>query len=166
VVFVLAAVTDFFDGYIARHTGAVTELGKLLDPLADRVAILALAVALVARGTLSWWLAGAVVARDVLILGAFPLLERKGMERIPVNVVGKWATGLLLAGLALLVYSETGFPLALYGDSLGIALTILGAALYWMAGALYARVALQRLRNDRFGARPKGEKELREADSG
>jgi cardiolipin synthase (CMP-forming) len=147
VIFGLAAITDFFDGYIARRTGTITELGKLLDPLADRVAILALAVALLAHGTLPWWLAVAVVARDVLVLGAFPLLERRGVRRIPVNVVGKWGTGLLLAGLALLAYSETGFPLASYGTPLGLSLSVIGAVLNWAAGALYARAARDRLRS-------------------
>src|SRR5919106_1769508 len=54
IVYAVAAWTDFFDGFIARRTHSVTELGKLLDPLADRVFIVALALALVARGTLAW----------------------------------------------------------------------------------------------------------------
>src|ERR671918_764728 len=54
ILYAVAAWTDFFDGFIARRTHSVTELGKLLDPLADRVFIVALALALVARGTLAW----------------------------------------------------------------------------------------------------------------
>ncbi len=71
-------------------------MGKLLDPLADRILIVALAVALVARDALALWLAIAIVARDVLLLSVFPLLERRHFPRIAVNFVGKTATASLL----------------------------------------------------------------------
>jgi cardiolipin synthase len=117
----------------------------LLDPLADRVFILALAIALVARGTLPWWLATAVILRDVLVLMLFPILERKGMPRLQVNFTGKSATAALLFGLTWLALSETTFPGARVGDEIGLAFTILGAVLYWIAGAMYAREAARRL---------------------
>src|SRR5919106_5538182 len=99
ILFAAGAFTDFFDGYIARRTGSVTEFGKLLDPLADRILILALAISLVADGALPLWLAIAVIARDVIVLAAWPALERRGLARIPVNFTGKCATAALLFGL-------------------------------------------------------------------
>ena len=69
-LYAIAAWTDFFDGYLARRLNEVSELGKLLDPLADRVFIVALAVALVANDVLPLWLAIAIIARDVVILSA------------------------------------------------------------------------------------------------
>jgi cardiolipin synthase len=125
----------------------VTELGKILDPLADRVFIVALAIALVAAGALWWALAAAVVLRDVLILIAFPLLERKGVPRLEVNQVGKTATAALLVGLTLLAVAETSFSWAQAADVPGSILTVMGAALYWVAGAMYAREAMSRLRD-------------------
>ena len=148
-VFAAGAGTDFLDGYIARRTGAVSALGKLLDPLADRIFIVALAVALVGRAALPLWLALTVVARDVVLVAAFPLLERRKLERIPVNFVGKSATAALFAGLTFLALAETSWAV---GDDLagaGLALTALGAVLYWVAAGLYAHAALGRLRAGR-----------------
>jgi cardiolipin synthase (CMP-forming) len=151
-VFVAAAITDFFDGYIARHTGSVTELGKLLDPLSDRVLIVALAVALVAQAALPWWLAAAVIGRDVLVLSLFPYFDRLGVARIPVNFTGKLATACLLFGLPLLAWSETTLPLRSVADEVGLTFTAAGAVFYWAAGALYVRALRARLRGgDRTG---------------
>src|SRR5919106_454578 len=88
ILYAVGAWTDFLDGYIARRTGSVTEFGKLLDPLADRIFIVALAVALVAAGALPLWITIVVVAHDILILSLFPILERRGGEGIPVNLTG------------------------------------------------------------------------------
>jgi cardiolipin synthase (CMP-forming) len=147
-LYAIAAWTDFFDGYLARRLNAVSELGKLLDPLADRIFIVALAVALVAREVLPLWLAITIIARDVVILSAFPFVDRSGIQRIPVNFTGKSATAALLAGLTLLAFSETTVPV--FGndtsETIGFVLTLLGAFLYWLAGGLYARELLVRLR--------------------
>jgi cardiolipin synthase len=147
-LYAIAAWTDFFDGFLARRLGSVSELGKLLDPLADRVLIVALAVALVARDVLPLWLALVVIARDVVILSAFPFVDRSGISRIPVNFTGKSATAALLAGLTLLAFSETTVPV--FGndasETVGMVLTVLGAVLYWVAGLLYAGELVKRLR--------------------
>jgi cardiolipin synthase len=145
IVYAAAAWTDFFDGYIARRTGSVTELGKILDPLADRVFIVALAIALVARDTLPLWLAAVVIARDLAVVSLFPILDRRGMVRIPVSFTGKSATASLLFGLTWLAWSRTSFPLNDIGDEVGMIFTLIGAALYWVAGGLYAREAIRRL---------------------
>jgi cardiolipin synthase (CMP-forming) len=146
ILYGAGAWTDFFDGYIARRTGSVTELGKLLDPLADRIFIVALAVALVAAEALPLWITIVIVGRDILILSLFPLLERRGIERIQVNFTGKTATACLLFGLTILAWSETTFPLNGIARPTGMILTVLGAALYWVAAGLYAREATVRLR--------------------
>jgi cardiolipin synthase len=146
IIYGVAAFSDFLDGLIARRTGAVTDLGKLLDPLADRVFIAALAVVLVARGALPLIAAVAVIGRDVLVLGAYPLLERRGAERIPVNAVGKAATASLLFGLTWLALSETTFALGRAGAEVGLTGIVIGAVLYWAAAIMYAREARIRLR--------------------
>src|SRR5918999_490816 len=127
VVYALFAWTDFFDGYIARRTGSISKLGQLLDPLADRVLIVALAVALVARDALSLWLAVAGIARDVLVLALWPLLERIGMRRIQVNDAGKTATACLLFGLTWLAWGETTFVVHSAGDDVGMPFVVVGA---------------------------------------
>lgn len=145
ILYVAGAWSDFFDGYIARRTNSVSELGKLLDPLADRVFIAALVVALVVRDALPWWLALAIVGRDLLLLSLFPILERRKIERIAVNRMGKAATAALLLGLSLLALSETSLPGARSVDAPGMVAVAVGAALYWGATYLYGREAIKKL---------------------
>ncbi len=146
-VYGAAAFSDFVDGVIARALKQVTELGKLLDPLADRIFVIALAAALVARGTLFWGLAVAVVARDVLVLAAFPMLERRGLGRIPVHFVGKTATALLLFGLSWLALTASGIGWALH--AVGEGSVVAGAIAYWAAGAIYLREMRARIQGAR-----------------
>ena len=148
VVYAIGAWTDFLDGFIARRTDSVSELGKLLDPLADRVFIVALAIALVGGGTLPWWLAVAIIGRDVVILSLYPLVQKRGVPKIAVNFVGKSATAALLFGLTWLALSETDFGWAGIGDVVGIAFVTFGAVLYWVAGAMYARIALAGMKRE------------------
>ena len=149
VIFIIGAWTDFFDGYIARRTGTITELGKLLDPLADRVCIVALAVALLVEKVLPVWLLALVIARDAAVLVAWPVLERRGVARIPVNFVGKSATAAVLNGLAWSAWSATTWPGADFADVVGLVSTTIGVVLYWIAGALYVRVVMQNARRRR-----------------
>ena len=144
VLYAVGAWTDFFDGYIARRTNSVTDLGKLLDPLADRVFIVALAIALVGSGALPGLLAAVVIVRDVVLLALYPLVQRPGMPKLEVNLVGKTATACLLFGLTWLALSETSFWGAGIGDEVGLAFVTAGAVLYWGAAVLYARALLQR----------------------
>lgn len=146
VVYGSMAWTDFFDGYLARRLNQVSVIGKLLDPLADRIFIVALAVAVVARGSLPWLLAVAIIVRDLLLLSAFPFVDRRAVQRIPVTFAGKTATAMLLMGLSLLAYSETTFPWAGGADEVGMAFTIGGAILYWITAFQYAKEALTRIR--------------------
>jgi cardiolipin synthase len=141
-LFIVGGWTDFFDGYIARRTGAVTELGKLLDPLADRICIVALALALLLTDALPVWLVAIVIARDLAVLVVWSVLERRGFARIPVNFVGKCATAALLFGLGWSAWSQTSWPAASFAGEVGFGFVLAGAVLYWIAAALYVRVLL------------------------
>ena len=145
ILYAAGAWTDFLDGYIARRTNSVSELGKLLDPLADRIFIAALVIALVVRDTMPWWVAVAVLGRDLLVLSLFPYLERRKIARIAVNWTGKTATAFLFAGLTMLAVSETTLVGSDHLAGPGLAFTLIGAALYWAAGYLYAREAWAKL---------------------
>lgn len=150
-IYAIGAFSDFVDGYLARKMGSVSELGKLLDPLADRIFIVALAVALVARDLLPLWLAIAIVARDLLLVSVFPLLDRRGIERIRVNFTGKSATAALLIGLTFLALSETDLPATEVWSKVGLSITLVGAGLYWVATFMYAGQARERLAAHRSG---------------
>ncbi|CAN5765766.1 CDP-alcohol phosphatidyltransferase family protein [soil metagenome] len=143
VIFVVGASSDFVDGYVARRTNSVTELGKLLDPLADRAFIGALASVLVIRGLLDPFVAGAVVARDAAIIAGSVWLARRGRPLVPVSLTGKAATACLLIGLTWLALAPTDWRGASLAEEAGNAFIVVGGVLYYAAGALYVREALR-----------------------
>src|SRR5512134_67329 len=67
-LFAVVAATDWVDGLLARRLGQVTELGKVLDPTADRIAMAAGLVALAVRGAFPWWAAALILVRDAVVL--------------------------------------------------------------------------------------------------
>jgi len=91
VLFVLGGVTDYFDGEIARRYGIVTNFGKLMDPLADKVMIAAGFICLVPVGAVPAWVATIVVARDFLITGLRLLASAEGVI-LPAERMGKHKT--------------------------------------------------------------------------
>lgn len=102
LLFVAAASTDWLDGQIARRTGTVTEIGKAIDPLVDRLLIAAGLIGLYLEGRLPLWILVALVARDAYLLYGSWRLEGHH-RRIPVNRTGKATTAVLLTGFSLLI---------------------------------------------------------------
>jgi cardiolipin synthase len=145
---VLTAVvgsTDWVDGWLARRTGQVSRVGQLLDPLADRLLIASVAIALVVRGVLPWPAAALLLARDLVLLAGWPLLKRRGIEPPEVVFLGKAATLVLLLALPVLTLGATGLAVAGVAHLLGLALLWVGVAMYYLAGAVYVRMVLERL---------------------
>ena len=91
IVFLLAGVTDFFDGEIARRYGSVTNFGKLMDPLVDKIMMAAAFISLVPLGAIPAWAATAVVARDFLITGLRLMASARG-QILPAERLGKHKT--------------------------------------------------------------------------
>ncbi|HEX9344216.1 MAG TPA: CDP-alcohol phosphatidyltransferase family protein [Actinomycetota bacterium] len=133
--------TDWVDGWLARRTGQVSRLGQLLDPLADRLLIASVAIALLARGVLPWAAVVLLVGRDLLLLAGWPLLRRRGVRPPEVVWVGKAATFDLLVALPMLVLGETGLGVAGAAHWLGLVLLWFGVALYYVAGGVYVKMA-------------------------
>jgi cardiolipin synthase len=123
-LFVLAAVTDFLDGRLARMAGP-TRLGRILDPLADRLMLSSVAVVLAIRGLLPVWAVAILVGRDLLALLGSVVVGSK----IRVNRVGKAATALLMGAIAVVVLSP---------GALGEAIFYVGFGLSIVAGLMYA----------------------------
>lgn len=106
-LFVLCAGTDWLDGLIARRTGHVTAIGKVIDPLVDRVLIAGALVGLYTVGRVSLLLLLVLIGRDVYLLYGSWVLERHG-RRLPVTMLGKTTTAVLMTGFASLIWD---FPL-------------------------------------------------------
>ena len=145
---VLTAVvgsTDWVDGWLARRTGQVSRLGQLLDPLADRLLIASVAIALVVRGVVPWQAAVLLVARDLVLLCGWPVLKRRGIEPPEVIFLGKAATLVLLFALPVLTLGATGLAVADAARVVGLLLLWAGVVMYYLAGAVYVRMVLERL---------------------
>lgn len=91
IIFLLAGVTDFFDGEIARRYGEVTNFGKLMDPLVDKIMMAAAFISLVPLGAIPAWAATTVVARDFLITGLRLMASARG-QILPAEKLGKHKT--------------------------------------------------------------------------
>jgi len=138
VVFGAVVATDWVDGAIARATGQVSEVGKVLDPVADRLAIGAGLIALVVREAFPLWAAILILARDALILIAGMALLSARRVRIEVRYIGKMATFSLMAAIGCIAWGNLGYPFAPAFLAIGWVLYAVGIVESYVAAALYA----------------------------
>lgn len=103
--------TDWVDGFIARRYGQVTELGKVLDPFADRLAVGAALITFVVADLFPLWAALLVLVRDGLVLLAVGVLALMGAPRIDVRRIGKIATFVLMWAIPMIAWGNAGFLL-------------------------------------------------------
>lgn len=138
VLLVASGVTDYLDGKIARHYGLVSRLGQLLDPVADRLYIVATLIGLAIRDIIPWWLVGVLFAREAW-MGVVQLIARHhGLTALPVHFVGKAATFNLLYAFPLLLLGDGGSTVAAIARPVGWGFAWWGTGLYWVAGLVYA----------------------------
>ncbi len=131
--------TDWVDGFIARRTGQVSEVGKILDPVADRLAIASGLVALAARGVFPWWAAALILVRDVAILVAGAVLLAGKRVRIDVRWIGKIATFSLMSAVPWVSWGNLQLPLAEVALVCGWAAYAAGIVEYYVAAYVYAQ---------------------------
>jgi cardiolipin synthase len=136
-VLALGGTTDWVDGYLARRLRQVSRLGELLDPFADRLYILATLVAFTIGGVVSWLFTGALLLREVVLIGCLAVVRRYGYGPLPVHYVGKTATFILLAGFPTLLLAKASPAAAPVAGPIGWALAWWGLTLYWAAGVMY-----------------------------
>ena len=148
VVLLVSGITDYLDGKLARRLNQTTRLGQILDPVADRLYILAVVVGLAMRDIIPWWLAIALPLRDVFLWCLVPFLRTRGYSALPVHFLGKAATANLLYAFPLLLLGQGQGVLPTFADVFGWAFAIWGTGLYWWAGFLYAW-QVHRLLSDR-----------------
>lgn len=139
LVLMTAGFTDWLDGFLARRWQQSSRLGQMLDPVADRLYILATLIGLACRAIVPWWLVMVLVGRDVLLACLVPVLRTRGYTSLPVHFLGKAATFCLLYAFPLVLlgsHDGLGYPAA---RILGWAFAGWGTGLYWWAGLLYVR---------------------------
>src|SRR5579885_2130143 len=147
IVFVTAGVTDFLDGYFARTWGQMSSLGRMLDPIADKLlvasALLMLAAEEIIRG---WSLLAAVVilCREILVSGLREYLAELRVS-VPVTRLAKWKTTLQLVAVGFLICGEAGDAIVPVVTEIGIVLLWLSALLTLYTGWDYLYAGLHHL---------------------
>lgn len=137
ILFGVVVATDWVDGAVARATGQVSELGKVLDPVADRLSIGAGLVALVIRDAFPLWAALLILVRDGLILVAGLVLLAARRVRIEVRYLGKVATFGLVVAIGCIAWGSLGYPLRAAFLACGWTFFAVGILEYYVATALY-----------------------------
>jgi cardiolipin synthase (CMP-forming) len=153
VLLAVLGATDWVDGFLARRWHQVSTLGKVLDPLADRVLVGTAVISVMVYGAVPLWFGLATVAREVLVSGAVLLLASLGAERIDVLWVGKAGTfGLMVAYPSFLFgHGSVSWhtPVIIFAWLCAIPALVLA----WVAAASYVPVARRALRRGREGRR-------------
>ncbi|MFN3345188.1 MAG: CDP-alcohol phosphatidyltransferase family protein [Chloroherpetonaceae bacterium] len=134
-VVLLAISTDWFDGRVARWTNTVSELGKILDPFADKFSAALMGIYLLYRGELPLWFVGLVVVRDAIIfLGGIYVKQKKHVITTALPA-GKWAVGFLAGAIGGTVY-----PYQSQGLKLAVEISIyIASALFVVSFLQYAK---------------------------
>ena len=122
--FVIASITDFFDGYIARKRGIVTVFGSFLDPIADKFLVVSSLIMLQALGRIHPLVVVALVLRELYMTSLRLLANEKGLS-VPVDNLGKWKTTFQMMGIPMLMAYDKPFPY--------ISFPLLGTILIYLA---------------------------------
>lgn len=135
VVFGAAAITDYFDGKIARSRRQQSDLGRMLDPIADKLLVGAALMMLVGLGRLSdaaLYPAVVIMLREILVSGLREYLAELRIG-LPVTKLAKWKTGFQMGALGTLLAGDTGAPVIHLGF---LPISLIGEAMLWIAAGL------------------------------
>ena len=102
IIFVGAAITDYYDGKIARKYNLITNLGKLLDPLADKILVISALVTLAKFSQISLWFVIIIIFRELLITGLRSIVAAEGVV-IAAESLGKWKTATQMIALTVII---------------------------------------------------------------
>lgn len=136
IVFVVAAVTDLLDGYVARKTGQITKLGRLLDPIADKLLVLSALILLVQVDRVSALVAILIIAREVAVTGLRAIAASEGLI-MSAEVTGKYKMALQVIAIVLLVLEGTVVETIGNLHLAGIVTLYLSLILGYVSGAQY-----------------------------
>ncbi len=130
-IYAIAAITDFFDGYLARVLSQQSSMGRMLDPIADKLLVAAVLLMLVADHTVqSWsiWAAIVILCREILVSGLREFLAELKVS-VPVSRVAKWKTTAQIVALGFLIAGKSG-------ETVVPGTIMIGLTLLWMAAIL------------------------------
>jgi CDP-diacylglycerol--glycerol-3-phosphate 3-phosphatidyltransferase len=145
VIYILAAISDFLDGYLARLWQQQSSLGRMLDPIADKVLVAVVLLVLSADGILFGghiWAAIVILSREVLVSGLREYLGELQVS-VPVTKIAKWKTTLQLVAIGFLIAGPAGDTVVPFVTEFGIAMLWVAAGLTLYTGYDYFRAGLR-----------------------
>jgi len=149
-VFIIAGITDVLDGYVARNYGQMTSLGRMLDPIADKLLVASCLLMLAAEETIRGWslLAAVIIlCREILVSGLREYLAGLNVS-VPVSRLAKWKTVWQLVAVGFLICGEAGDKVFSIVTPTGLALLWLSALVTLYTGWDYLRAGLQHVIDD------------------
>jgi cardiolipin synthase (CMP-forming) len=144
-IFVFASITDFLDGYVARAWGQQSPLGRMLDPIADKLLVGATLLLLVSDQTISgWsiWAALTILSREILVSGLREFLAELNVM-VAVSRLAKWKTGVQMVALGFLLAGDAGDAVVGYATTVGLVMLWAAAILTIYTGFDYVRAGLK-----------------------
>jgi cardiolipin synthase (CMP-forming) len=144
-IYVLAAITDFFDGYLARKWQQQSSLGRMLDPIADKVLVAVVLLVLCSSPILSGghiWAAVIILSREVLVSGLREYLGELQVS-VPVTKIAKWKTTVQLVAIGFLIAGPAGDTIIPYLTEFGLGLLWVAAGLTLYTGYDYFRAGIR-----------------------
>jgi cardiolipin synthase len=144
-LFIIASITDFFDGYLARIWKQTSTIGRMLDPIADKLLVSAILLLLAADGTIAGWTLWAaiiILCREILVSGLREYLAELKVS-VPVSRLAKWKTTAQMVALAFLLAGPAGDKVMPYVTEIGIVLLWISALLTLYTGWDYFKAGLK-----------------------
>ncbi|MDE1994202.1 MAG: CDP-diacylglycerol--glycerol-3-phosphate 3-phosphatidyltransferase [Rhizobiaceae bacterium] len=146
-IFVIASITDFLDGYLARIWNQTSNIGRMLDPIADKLLVASILLLVAADGTIagwSLWAAIIILCREILVSGLREYLAALKVS-VPVTRIAKWKTTAQLVAIAFLLAGPAGDKVLPYTTEMGIILLWIAALLTMYSGYDYFRAGLKHI---------------------
>lgn len=152
-LFVLACVTDWFDGYVARRLHQISPLGRFLDPIADKLVVAAVLLVLVAMRHIDGWAVLAaliILCREILVSGLREFLAELRVG-VPVSILAKWKTTVQMIALGFLIVAKADSEVPIDAMLVGEILLWLAAGLTLVTGYDYLMIGLKHMAADTRG---------------
>jgi CDP-diacylglycerol---glycerol-3-phosphate 3-phosphatidyltransferase len=149
-IFIVAGITDFFDGYLARSWGQQSKLGRMLDPIADKLLVASCLLMLAADETIKGWslfAAIVILCREILVSGLREYLAELRVS-VPVTRLAKWKTTWQMVAIGFLLLGEAGDAIVPLVTPIGLFLLWTSAILTLYTGWDYFRAGLRHLIDD------------------
>lgn len=152
-ILMFSGTSDWADGKIARLVeNQSSRLGELLDPLVDRIYMVAVPLGLALAGVVPWWFVVLLLGRDALLAATLPVVRSRGVTALPVTYIGKGATFALMSGFPLILLGQCDFGWNRAVAAIGWAFVIWGAYMYLWSAVLYllqVRLVVRQLPRER-----------------